>query len=127
MTPAFWVDNYHRKLHTCKCGAGQEQTHQKADTQGFPLQDEPAVRYDHRRSQKLYMRRNNRRLNQTSLDMIQSWRGNCDIQILIYDSDPDFPCAAEIARVTDYVVGYACKGNVTLNQERAQNIQLVKA
>jgi len=31
---------------------------------------------------------------------------------MIYDSDHAFPDLAEIAEVTEYVVSYACKGNI---------------
>jgi hypothetical protein len=61
------------------------------------------------------------------MDALQSWRGNCDVQILVYSSDPDFLDADDIARVTDYVVGYACKGNKTLKEEREQAAQLFLA
>jgi hypothetical protein len=63
------------------------------------------------------MPRNNSRINQTSTNLLQSWRGNCDVQILIYDSSPDEFDLKEISRVTDYVVAYSCKGNYTLRQE----------
>jgi len=56
---------------------------------------------------------------QTSMYCLQSWRGNCDIQLLIYETDPCNPDPAEIAKVTDYVVGYACKGNATLSVEKS--------
>lgn len=59
--------------------------------------------------------------------MLQSWRGNCDVQLLIYNCDPKHPNMSEIARVTDYVVAYACKGNVTMKEEREQNKQLIMA
>ena len=62
-----------------------------------------------------------------SMDILQSWRANCDLQILIYSSDPDHPDPDDIARVTDYVVGYACKGNKTLKEERELTKKLVLA
>ena len=92
----------------------------KCDTPGFPLNKAPEVKVDHRRSQQLYMPRNHRRLNQTSTDLLQSWRGNCDVQILVYNCDPKKPDISEIAKVTDYVVAYSCKGNATLKEEREQ-------
>lgn len=64
------------------------------------------------------MPRNHTRLNQTALDVLQSWRANCDVQLLIYTSDMNNPSPDDIAQVTDYVVGYACKGNKTLKEER---------
>jgi hypothetical protein len=39
---------------------------------------------------------------------------------MIYDSDAAFPDLAEIAEVTDYVVSYACKGNIAYLLEREQ-------
>ena len=73
------------------------------------------------------MPRNNKRLNQTSMDVLQSWRGNCDVQILIYDSNPETPNVKEISRVTDYVVAYSCKGNSTLEEEKQHTKELLLA
>ena len=73
------------------------------------------------------MPRNHRRITQTASDVLQSWRANCDVQILIYSSDPANPDADDIARVTDYVVGYACKGNKTLVEENEQTKQILLA
>lgn len=111
---------YRSRHRTCKTGCGQEKSVGKCDTPGFPLSKAPTVKYDHRRSQKLYMPRNHGRLNQTSTDLLQSWRGNCDVQILVYNCDPMRPDISEIAKVTDYVVAYSCKGNATLKEEREQ-------
>lgn len=111
----------------CKAGAGTEATLGKCDTPGFPLTDTPSVKQDHKRSQKLYMPRNHERLNQCSTQLLQSWRGNCDIQILVYNCDPKHPNINEIARVTDYVVAYSCKGNSTVKEEREQNRKLIMA
>ena len=59
--------------------------------------------------------------------MLQSWRANCDVQILLYDSNPKAPDISEISRVTDYVVAYSCKGNATLKEEIQHNIKLSMA
>jgi len=88
------------------------------DTPGFELRDKPAVVRDVRDYNKLEMPRNTKRMVQTSMDVLRCWRGNCDVQLLIYDSDPKYPDLTEIARVTDYVVAYACKGNATLQMEK---------
>lgn len=104
-----------------------EATVGKADTPGFPLHVNPEVKFDHKRAKKLYMPRNHPRINQSSLDLLQSWRGNCDVSILLYDCDPRYPNLTEIARVTDYVVSYACKGNTTVKEEREQNRSLILA
>ena len=71
------------------------------------------------------MPRNNNRLVQTSTDLLRGWRANCDIQLLIYSSDPKTPDPLDIARVTDYIVSYTCKGNVSLKEEREQNKSMV--
>ena len=111
----------------CKVGCGMEKTLGKADTPGFEPISAPAVKYDLRRAQKLMMPRNHVRLNQSSADLLQSWRGNCDVQILVYDCDPRHPSLSEVARVTDYVVAYACKGNTSVKEEREQNKHLILA
>jgi hypothetical protein len=71
------------------------------------------------------MPRNHARLNQTSLSLIKGWRGNCDVQVLIYDSDPDNVDLREISKVTDYVVAYSCKGNATHREERETMKRLI--
>ena len=111
----------------CKAGCGTEKTKFKCDTPGFPLRETAEVKYDHKRSLKLYMPRNHARINQTSSHMLQSWRANCDVQLLIYSGDPACPDLNEISRVTDYVVAYSCKGNITWKEEKEQTKQLVKA
>jgi hypothetical protein len=59
--------------------------------------------------------------------MLQSWRGNCDLQLLIYNCHPDKIDASEISRVTDYIVAYSCKGNLTQKEEIEQNKKLIMA
>ena len=107
------------KKRFCRSGCGYENTPGLADTPGFAIQTEDSIMDDPRGFKKLCLKRNNKRLTQTSLYCLQAWRGNCDIQLLIYDTDPCNPDPAEIAKVTDYVVGYACKGNQTLTVEKS--------
>ena len=106
------------KCRRCRSGCGFEKTPGVGDTPGWKTQDHVTISRDQRGFKQLNMTRNNERLNQTSLHALQTWRANCDIQILIYDTDPKNPNPAEISRVTDYVVAYACKGNATLAVER---------
>jgi hypothetical protein len=40
--------------------------------------------------------------------------------LILYDADPDSPDPEEIAKVTDYIVAYACKGNESLTKEKAK-------
>jgi hypothetical protein len=108
-----------KKRRVCRVGAGVEATPGKCDTPGFPLRTKPGLVHDPRGFTKLEMVRDNRRILQTSSYMMQSWRANCDFQILLYKGDPDEPDLDDIAGVTDYVVTYACKGNETSIAEKA--------
>lgn len=106
-------------------GCGQEITIKLCDTPGFqPLQN-PQIAIDHRKTRRLFMPRNHNRLNQTSTDLLRSWRANCDVQLLIYNCDPKKLDISEIARVTDYIVAYSCKGNLSMKEELEQNKKLI--
>lgn len=111
----------------CKSGAGQEETKGECDTPGFPLTIVAEVVREHGRHLKLRMERNHARINQTPMDMLLSWRGNCDIQVLVYESHPDRPDIKEISRVTDYVVAYQCKGNTTYQEEKETTKNIIMA
>ena len=76
-------------------------------------------------SQRLFVDRNHPWVNQTSSVLLQSWRGNCDLQLHIFESDPKHADLSEIARITDYVVAYSCKGNVTWKEEIDQTRELL--
>jgi hypothetical protein len=73
------------------------------------------------------MPRNHPRINQTSTTLIQSWRANCDLQILIYESNPDNFDVREISKVTDYVVAYTSKGSTTYKEEVEMNKRIILA
>lgn len=74
---------------------------------------------------RLELPRNNRNIIATSKWLVQGWRANCDIQVLLYECDPINPNPDEIARVTDYIVAYACKGNETIVEEMKQMKALI--
>jgi len=95
-------------------GCGKESKPNKCDTPGWKLRDSDTIDNDIRGFKRMFLKRNHPKFIQTSLHCVQSWRANCDISILIYESDPKNPDPNEIAKVTDYVVNYACKGNLTL-------------
>ena len=76
-----------RGRRTCRFGAGTEKTKNCCDTGGFPLHDEAQFR-NVNGSEKFCMPRKDSRTLQSSLDMLQSWRANCDLQFLLYNSDP---------------------------------------
>jgi hypothetical protein len=113
------------KKGVCKVGCGREATSSKADTPGFPLRDIDSVEKDHRGITKIYLKRNHTRVNQTSKYALSSWRGNCDVQVMLYGCKEGEFNIAEIANVVDYVVAYSCKGNATLQEELQQNKSLV--
>ena len=122
----FYISHYFSKQRTCKAGAGREKDPGLANTPGFQEQTSYTLSEDHRGAMKLRLPRNNNRINQSSTDMLQSWRANCDVQLLIYDCDPLQPSINDIARVTDYIVGYACKGNATTSEEKEQIKHMIK-
>src|SRR5688572_18714577 len=95
------------------------------DTPGFPLRAEPTLVHDLRGFDRLELQRNNRWIVATSKWLIQGWRANCEIQVLLYNCNPLHPNPEEIARVTDYIVAYACKGNKTFVEEKNQMKALI--
>lgn len=108
-----------KKRRWCRCGAGIEQNYGKCDTPGFIKRENPTITRDPRGFDRVDMPRNNRRVVQASSFLCQGWRGNCDIQYLLYSSESDEIDVSDITRVTNYVVSYSCKGNETEIQEKA--------
>jgi hypothetical protein len=102
----------------CRCGAGVEKTYGKCDTPGFKPRATAAIVHDPRGFDRVDMPRNNRFIVQASSFLCQGWRGNCDLQYLLYSSDGDEVDATDISRVTNYIVSYSCKGNETEIQEK---------
>jgi hypothetical protein len=51
---------------------------------------------------------------QTSLFLMQVWRGNVDVKQLLYQSDPSSPDSEDIITCSDYLVGFQMKGAQTL-------------
>jgi len=113
------------KLRYCRAGCGYEQTEGKCDTEGFPVRKDDIIKRDDKGTKRLLLKRNNNRMIQTSLTTLQSWRSNCDIQLILYDSDPKNPDLHELAKVTDYVVSYACKGNCTHEAEKQAMLDII--
>jgi len=108
------------KTRYCRAGCGYEQTEGGCDTPGFALQKDDIIKRDIKGTKRLLLQRDkdNSRIIQTSQKVLQSWRSNCDVQLILYDSDPAEPNLGELAKVTDYVVSYACKGNCTHEAEK---------
>ena len=108
-----------RKCRVCRMGAGVERNYGTAETPGWESRNKTEIVHDDRGFMKLMMKRtNNTRMLQTSFDVLRVWRANCDVAVLLYETDPMKPDPAEIAKVTDYVVAYASKGNSTLAVEK---------
>jgi hypothetical protein len=101
----------------CRAGCGYEATVGSYDTPGFVLNNTPEIRKETNGTVKLCLARNTTRMIQSSIKLLQLWRGNCDVQLLLYDSDPRNPDLYEISKVTDYIVSYACKGNSKMETE----------
>ena len=66
------------------------------------------------------MPRNHPRVVQSSTYILQSWRANCDIQIILYESNPNVVDPLEIPQITDYIVTYSCKSHESLKDEQDQ-------
>ena len=110
------------KCRVCRFGAGPEVTKDMCDTSGFSLHSEPTIDKQGGKT-ALQMPRNHSRLLQSSVVAAQSWRANQDVSVIMYKSDPNEPDVQEIARMTEYIVSYACKGNATHKEE----VQMSKA
>ena len=78
-------------------------------TNGFMLKDNPEVVTDPRGFQRIDLKRNHTTVLQMSIYLLTSWRANVDIQLLLYENSPDQADAKDIAKVTDYIVGYISK------------------
>ena len=113
-------DRDSKKCRVCRSGAGVEKIAGKGDTPGFKARKYAQVVHDPRGFDRLELPRgkDNTRLLQSSTPMLQSWRANCDLQIILYQSSPSHPDPADIASVTDYLVAYQCKGNESLSLEK---------
>lgn len=108
-----------KKNRYCRAGCGTESTYGLADTPGFKTRENAKIVRDQTGSYRLLLPRNDERMVQTSIPLLQCWRANCDVQLLIYMSDPRNPSVDEISKITDYVVSYTCKGNTSQSAEAA--------
>ena len=64
------------------------------------------------------MPRNNPRIVQASMFLVQGWRANVDIQYSLYDDILAKTMASDISQVSDYIIPYICKGTETSVQEK---------
>ena len=105
-------------FRTCRFGFGTKEHASKRNTKGKDLHEEVKIVNDHKGVEHFFMpRRYSKRINQHSRYLLQAWRVNADVQLLIYWSDPNLPDMGEIESVCRYVVAYAGKRYKTSCQE----------
>ena len=92
---------------TCRVGFGDETKFNRQDTPGMDLRDEAAIVKDGKGIKQFRMKRTkSKRVVQHSKSLLKSWRANCDIKLLLYFSNPNYPDIGEIEDVCKYVVAY---------------------
>jgi hypothetical protein len=116
-----------KKRRVCRCGAGIEKTYMKSDTPGFQCINKAQIHRDLRGFDRVDLVRNTKTIIQSSKYLIRGWRGNCDIQLLIYKSAPDDVDPTDVSRVTNYIVSYACKGSESVVDEKKEMASIIKA
>ena len=115
-----------RKKRICRAGAGEEIIPGSFETTGFQIHNQDCIENDTRGFKSLNLRRTNSvRFIQTGLLLLQTWRANCDVKILIYDTDPYHPDMNEISSVIDYIAAYTCKGHMTKFKEKELIIKFI--
>jgi len=103
----------------CRVGFGEETELGLQDTPGMDLLEKSSIIKDNKGIKQSRMKRTySKRVVQHSRTLLRSWRANCDIKLLLYFSNPDFPDIGEIEDVCKYVVAYTGKRNGTSRQEK---------
>lgn len=125
-------DNVSKRRRVCRSGCGVEMTPGKCDTPGFKDVPFAAIICEQHGGYKrleLPRKRPKHRLNilPTSMALVFGWRANCDVRVLLYESDPQNPDANDIVKVTNYIVAYASKGAETVESEKQQLRSIVLA
>ena len=119
-------DNKKGQPRTCRVGFGDEQDFLHQNTPGMELRDKAAIVTDKKGITKFRMRRTkSKRAVQHSRTLLKGWRANCDIKLLLYFSNPNFPDVGEIEEVSKYVVAYTGKRNHTSRHEKESIQNLV--
>ena len=86
------------------------------DTEGKDFHEEAKIVKDHKGVEHFFMPCcYSKRINQHSRSLLQAWRANDDVELLIYRSDPDLPDVGEIKRCSSICCG--------LCRQEIQNIQ----
>lgn len=101
------------RCRRCRFQYGSESEPFNAQTPGKDFTNCDKITVDSNGIKKLQLKRSgSRRMQQISTVQLQSWRANCDVELLLYDSDPYNPNLSEFVKVVDYVVSYITKGNI---------------
>jgi len=104
---------------TCRVGFGDEEHFNQQDTPGMDLLQKAAIIKDKKGIRQYRMKRtHSKRVVQHSRTLLKAWRANCDIKLLLYFSNPQFPDIGEIEDVCKYVVAYTGKRHQTSRQEK---------
>ena len=115
-----------KDVYYCRSGCG-ETDKETGKTKGFEIRHTDIIQVDKKGIHRLQLKRNSKRMMQTSMDALQSWRANCDVQIILYDSNPRRPNYLAIGQVVDYVASYCCKGNATQRTEKRLHQDLINS
>ena len=107
-----------KELRWCNKTCSHEKTSGQGDTSGYKIINKPVIIRDPRGYNKLELPRNHPRVIQTSMFLVQGWRANVDIQLLLYDDNITKTTASDVAQISDYIISYICKGTETSVQEK---------
>jgi hypothetical protein len=117
-------DKESKKRRVCRAGCGVEATPGKCDSPGFKNRARACIVQEIQGYKRFELprRRPKKRRNimPTSMALVYGWRANCDVKILLYESNPQHPDAKDIAKVTNYLVTYASKGVESVEAEKSQ-------
>ena len=112
------VDEKGIKLRTCRLGYGSEVTSNKGDTPGKDRRTQATIEKNAKGIEHLLLPRlHSKKVVQHSRAILQAWRANADVQLLIYRSNPNIPDVGEIEAVTKYCTAYAGKTKHTTREE----------
>lgn len=118
--------NKNNAPRTCRVGFGTETTFGHRDTPGMDLCNPGQIVMDNKGIRHFRMKRlHSKRVVQHSRTLLQGWRANCDIKLLLYFSNPNLPDIGEIEDVCRYVVAYTGKRHGTTKDEKSAMQNLI--
>ena len=111
-------DNKKNIPRTCQVCFSDKCTHHKADTSGMEKIQTSVTIKDKKGIKEFCGKQIHlKRVVEHSRTLSESWRTNCDIKLLLYFSNPNFPDIGEIEDVCKYVVKYTGKQHQPTQQE----------